>query len=286
MKVEIDKKSGFCFGVLNAIKKAENELESEGTLYCLGYIVHNQEEVQRLAGKGMKTITRKEFFTMKNCRVLIRAHGEPPETYAYAEANKIRLIDATCPVVSSIQKKIRKSFDQLNDNDGQLLIYGKPGHAEVEGLNGQTGYRAIIVESTADLDKVDFDKPIALYSQTTKPLEGFSELADAIIERAGENVPVEIKDTICRHVSNRVPHIMQFAASFEVILFVTGKKSSNGALLFDVCHKANPQSYSISNTSEIDPTWFKGVSSVGICGATSTPQWLMEEVADFVSSMV
>jgi len=285
MKVVIDTKSGFCFGVVNAIKKAEDELASKGMLYCLGDIVHNNEEVQRLAGKGMKTISREEFFTMKNCRVLIRAHGEPPETYAYARENNIELIDATCPVVLSIQKKIKKSFEQQSEKNGQMVIYGKPGHAEVEGLNGQTGHRALVVQSTDDLEKIDFTRPISLYSQTTKPLEGFREIAEAIRSRAGENVPVEIRDTICRQVSNRAPHLSQFASSYDVVLFVAGKKSSNGAVLFDVCRKANPKSYAISNTSEINQDWFKGAETICICGATSTPQWLMEEVADFVSGL-
>jgi 4-hydroxy-3-methylbut-2-en-1-yl diphosphate reductase len=285
MKITIDKKSGFCFGVLNAIKKAEDELASEGTLYCLGDIVHNGAEVKRLNNRGMKTISREEFYTMKNCRVLIRAHGEPPETYNYARANNIELIDATCPIVLNIQKKIRSSCEKLSEVNGQLVIFGKPGHAEVEGLNGQTGHKAIVIQSKEEVDKIDFSRPVVLYSQTTKPLDEFREIADIISFRTRGNVPVDIKDTVCRQVSNRAPHLEKFAADHEVIVFVSGKKSSNGAVLFAACKKINARSYIVADTSEIEPEWFAGVESVGVCGATSTPQWLMEEVAGYIESI-
>jgi 4-hydroxy-3-methylbut-2-en-1-yl diphosphate reductase len=285
MKITIDKKSGFCFGVVNAIKKAEDELASEGTLYCLGDIVHNGAEVKRLNNRGMKTISREEFYTMKNCRVLIRAHGEPPETYNYARANNIELIDATCPIVLNIQKKIRSSCEKLSEVNGQLVIFGKPGHAEVEGLNGQTGHKAIVIQSIEEVDKIDFSRPVVLYSQTTKPLDEFREIADIISRRTRGKVPVDIKDTVCRQVSNRAPHLEKFAADHEVIVFVSGKKSSNGAVLFAACKKINARSYIVADTSEIEPEWFAGVESVGVCGATSTPQWLMEEVAAYIESI-
>jgi 4-hydroxy-3-methylbut-2-en-1-yl diphosphate reductase len=285
MKITIDKKSGFCFGVVNAIKKAEDELASEGTLYCLGDIVHNGAEVKRLNNRGMKTISREEFYTMKNCRVLIRAHGEPPETYNYARANNIELIDATCPIVLNIQKKIRSSCEKLSEVNGQLVIFGKPGHAEVEGLNGQTGHKAIVIQSKEEVDKIDFSRPVVLYSQTTKPLAEFKEIADIIKQRTAGNIPVDIKDTVCRQVSNRAPHLEKFAAEHEVIVFVSGKKSSNGAVLFAACKKINARSYIVADTSEIEPEWFAGVESVGVCGATSTPQWLMEEVAAYIESI-
>lgn len=286
MKIEIDNKSGFCFGVVNAIKKAEDALSAEETLYSLGDIVHNGAEVHRLAGKGMKTISREEFYQMKNCRVLIRAHGEPPETYAYAKENNIELIDATCPIVLAIQKKVRNTFKEQSINNGQLVIFGKPGHAEVVGLNGQTGNKAIIISNKEDLNKIDFNLPVTLYSQTTKPLPEFREIADLILERAGGRIPVEIKDTVCRQVSGRAPHLEKFAARHDVVIFVSGKKSSNGAVLFAVCKKVNRRSHMVADSSEIQKEWFLGAESAGICGATSTPQWLMEEVASHIESIV
>lgn len=285
MKITIDKKSGFCFGVVNAIKKAEDELATEGVLFCLGDIVHNGAEVQRLGKIGMKTISREEYFTLKNCRVLIRAHGEPPETYNYAKNNNIELIDATCPIVLNIQKKIRSSCDKLSEVDGQLVIFGKPGHAEVEGLNGQSGHKAIIIQSKEEINKIDFDKPVVLYSQTTKPLDEFREIADIISRKTASKTPVEINDTVCRQVSNRAPHLEKFAAEHDIIVFVSGKKSSNGAVLYAACKRINPRSYLIADPSEIQPEWFSGIETVGICGATSTPQWLMEEVASHLERL-
>ena len=285
MIVEIDKKSGFCFGVVNAIGKAEEGLTFQETLYCLGDIVHNTAEVERLSSKGMITITHEQYFTMKNCRVLIRAHGEPPETYAYARENNIELIDGTCPIVTNLQKKIKTSFEKLRENNGQLVIFGKPGHAEVAGLNGQTGNRAIIIQSKEELGKIDFSRPVSLYSQTTKPLDEFREIASLIRERAASDVSVEIRDTVCRQVSNRAPHLTQFAVSYEVVVFVAGRKSSNGAVLFAVCKAANPRTHFVSAPEELDKSWFDGASTVGICGATSTPPWQMELVAAHISAM-
>ena len=286
MIIEIDKKSGFCFGVVKAITKAENELNESETLYCLGDIVHNGEEVGRLANKGMVTISREEFFTLSNCRVLIRAHGEPPETYRYATENNIELVDATCPIVVQLQKKIRTSFDQQQLQNGQVVIFGKPGHAEVIGLNGQTGNQAIIISSLDEVDKIDFTRPISLYSQTTKPLSEFRMLAELIKLRAGDRVPVEIRDTVCRQVSNRGPHLREFANRFDLVIFVAGRKSSNGQALFGDVIDSNPNSHFVAHPGELDQSWFQGVNTIGICGATSTPMWLMEQIADAIQKGV
>lgn len=282
MRIEIDKKSGFCFGVINAVRAAEGELHTTPHLYCLGDIVHNNEEVQRLEKLGMKTISREEFFSMKNCKVLIRAHGEPPETYEYARQNNIELIDATCPVVITLQERVKNSYMATKPVDGQIVIYGKNGHAEIIGLNGQTHHSAIIIEKKDDLEKIDFSKPISFYSQTTKRVEDFHELAGMIKSKALPDVKVEIKDTICRQVSNRVPHLKKFAPQFDLILFVAGKKSSNGQYLYTICKESNPNTQMISSVKELDNQWFKNINSVGICGATSTPNWVMEEIADWI----
>lgn len=282
MIVEIDRRSGFCFGVINAIKAAEDELQIESQLYCLGDIVHNGMEVERLEKMGLKSITKEEYFTLKNCRVLIRAHGEPPETYQYAEENNIKLIDATCPVVLTLQEKVKSSYQNNIDQSGQVVIFGKKGHAEVIGLNGQTKHNAIIIEGLADVDKIDMNRPVSLYSQTTKRIEDFHEIASQVKSKIKPGVPVVIKDTICRQVSNRVPNLKKFAAQYDIILFVAGRKSSNGKYLYTICKEVNNDAHMISNISEIKKDWFEGVKSVGICGATSTPNWLMEEVANWV----
>jgi len=283
MRVEIDRRSGFCFGVIKAIKSAENELENTARLYSLGDIVHNGEEVHRLEKLGLKSISKEEYFTLKDCKVLIRAHGEPPETYEYAEKNDIELIDATCPVVLTLQEKVKDSYSKNLANNGQVVIFGKKGHAEIIGLNGQTNHNAIVVENVADVEKIDTTRPVSLYSQTTKRIENFHEIASQIKSRMEPGVPVEIKDTICRQVSNRVPHLKVFVKNYDMILFVAGEKSSNGQYLFSVCHEENPRSHQISRTEDIRNEWFEGVESVGICGATSTPNWLMEEVAGWIT---
>ena len=282
MKVEIDRRSGFCFGVVNAVKSAEEELGKAKTLYSLGDIVHNEKEVERLENMGLNSITREKFFTLKDCKVLIRAHGEPPETYEYAEENNIELIDATCPIVTTLQEKVKRSYVSQVDKQGQVVIYGKKGHAEIDGLNGQTNNNAIVIESIAELDKVDMSKPVSLYSQTTKRIEDFYAIAENVKNNIHPGVPLEIKDTICRQVSNRVPNLKKFATSYDMILFVAGKKSSNGKYLYTICKEENPKSHFISEISEIDKKWFEGVESVGICGATSTPNWLMEDVQKWI----
>ncbi|HOO83818.1 MAG TPA: 4-hydroxy-3-methylbut-2-enyl diphosphate reductase [Prolixibacteraceae bacterium] len=276
MHIEIDNKSGFCFGVQRAIAKAEELIENGETITCLGEMVHNHEEVERLEKLGMKTIEIEQLSQQNNQTILIRSHGEPPSTYQNLNKNNNKIIDATCPVVLKLQQRIKNSFEQIQKTNGQLLIYGKKGHAEVIGLNGQTGNKAIIVSSVDDLKQIDFSRPIEMYSQTTMPLSGFNIIKEAINKQALNKVTYH--DTICRQVANRVPHISEFAKKFDIILFVSGKKSSNGKLLFDECKKNNPRSYFISSASELDSSWFRDAKSIGICGATSTPQWLMEQV--------
>ncbi len=278
MQVEIDNDSGFCFGVVTAIKKAEEELEKSGTLYCLGDIVHNSDEVQRLSEKGLKIITHEEMAHLKGVKVLLRAHGEPPSTYGLAQSNNIDIIDATCPVVLRLQQRIKQSFDADDAERPQIVIYGKKGHAEVNGLVGQTAGQAIVIENIAELDKVDFNRPIALYSQTTKSLTGFQEVIDEIKRRMAPGIKFESFDTICRQVANRVEKLQRFAEHHDVILFVAGNKSSNGKVLYANCLEVNPRTHLIANASEIKPEWLADAESIGICGATSTPRWLMEEV--------
>ncbi len=284
MKVEIDRRSGFCFGVIKAIKSAESELQDAPQLYCLGDIVHNGEEVKRLEKMGLKSISKKEYFKLKDCKVLIRAHGEPPETYEHAEKNNIELIDATCPVVITLQERVRGSYLTNKSNNGQIVIYGKNGHAEIIGLSGQTDYSAIVLENKDDIKKIDPTRPVSLYSQTTKRIEEFYEIAEAVKEHVNPGLRVDIKDTICRQVSNRVPHLKKFSQNYDMILLVAGEKSSNGRYLFSVCKEENPNSHLIARTEDIQKEWFKGVNSVGICGATSTPNWLMEEVQEWITS--
>ena len=283
--IEIDKDSGFCFGVTAAIGKAEEQLASDGTLYCLGDIVHNSYEVERLQAKGLRTITHEQLATLHDVKVLLRAHGEPPSTYELARRNNIHIIDATCPVVLKLQERIKSACDRT-DRQPQIVIYGKLGHAEVNGLVGQTGGRAIVVEDIAGLDKIDFSRDIALYSQTTKSLEGFRTIIEEIKRRKSPEANFESFDTICRRVSNRVEHLKQFAADHEVILFVAGSKSSNGKILFNHCLDVNPQTYLVSNASHLQADWLKGTETIGICGATSTPRWLMEQVRDRAAKMI
>ena len=280
MVIEIDNNSGFCFGVVEAIHKAEETLLKNRKLYCLGDIVHNNAEIDRLSRIGLITINHDEFFSMKNATVLLRAHGEPPSTYEYAKDNNIQLVDATCPVVLRLQQRILKGYQSEESRDYQIIIYGKRGHAEVNGLVGQTNGEAIVIEGLDDFEKIDFNKPIELYSQTTKDLEGFHHIAEELKNRA-KNV-VKIHDTICRQVSHRIPAIHKFSSRFDLIIFVSGKKSSNGQMLFDICKSVNPNSKFISLIEEIDLNWIKNISSVGICGATSTPKNLLEQVAGYI----
>ena len=278
-KVEIDEGSGFCFGVVTAINKAEEELTKGGTLYCLGDIVHNSREVERLKALGLITINHEELKTLRNVKVLLRAHGEPPETYAIAQRNNIERIDATCPVVLRLQKRIKQEYATHTNEEKQIVIYGKNGHAEVLGLVGQTDGKAIVIEKTEEAKELNLNKSIRLYSQTTKSLDGFRDIVSYIQEHIAEGVTFESYDTICRQVANRIPNIRKFAASHDLIFFVSGKKSSNGKMLFSECLKVNTNSYLIDSAEEIDDTLLSTAQSIGICGATSTPKWLMEEVS-------
>ncbi len=273
MLIEIDEGSGFCFGVTTAIKKAEEVLASHGNLYCLGDIVHNGREVERLKKLGLLTVNHHDLEQMHDSTVLLRAHGEPPQTYAVAKSHNISVIDATCPVVLNLQKRIRKAYEE----GGQIVIYGKNGHAEVVGLVGQTDGSAVVIESLEDAKRLDFGHDIQLFSQTTKSLEGFREIVEYIGENMKDGARFSYFDTICRQVANRMPNIRKFAARHDVILFVCGKKSSNGKVLYNQCLTVNPRTYMVDDPSEIDFSWFDGVKSVGICGATSTPKWLMED---------
>lgn len=278
MIIEIDQNSGFCFGVVNAIEKAEETLAKDKTLYCIGDIVHNNIEVDRLKDQGLKTINHDEFGKLSNAKVLFRAHGEPPLSYSKAKENNIEIIDASCPVVLNLQKRIKKTYLELKKKKGQILIYGKKGHAEVNGLVGQTEGEAIVIEFIEDLKEVDFEKPITLFSQTTKTISGFKEITDVLKLKCQNEL--NINDTICRKVSNRMPNIREFAKKHDVIIFVSGMKSSNGKLLFDVCKQENSQSYFVSHPDEVEMTWFTEAKSVGISGATSTPSWLMEQILE------
>lgn len=290
MNIEIDKNSGYCFGVEFAIEMAEDEMKDSGSLYCLGDIVHNGMEVERLAAKGLKIIDRSEMENIHDAKVLIRAHGEPPETYKLALENNIELIDASCPVVLKLQNRVKNAFDGMEKVEGQLVIYGKPGHAEVIGLTGQTQDKAIIVMEDEDLDQIDFSKPVTLFSQTTKSTKGFYRIKGLIEDRIkaakGELEILDFKanDSICRQVSNREPSMEKFSQKHDVILFVSGKKSSNGKALYGVCKRFNERSYFIENEKEIDLSWIKPTDSIGICGATSTPMWLMERVEKHIQN--
>lgn len=283
--VEIDSGSGFCFGVTTAIRKAEEELAKGGVLYCLGDIVHNNREVERLEKMGLVTINHEQLKQLHNVKVLLRAHGEPPETYELAQRNNIEIIDATCPVVLRLQKKIKQEYLLADDAKKQIVIYGKNGHAEVLGLVGQTAGKAIVIEKLEEAKQLDFNRSIRLYSQTTKSLEEFGRIVEYIQQHISPSVSFEYSDTICRQVANRIANIRQFAASHELVLFVSGKKSSNGKVLFNECLSVNPNTHLIDNASEVDSTLLEGVSSIGICGATSTPKWLMEEVEQAIKKI-
>ncbi|HNR20487.1 MAG TPA: 4-hydroxy-3-methylbut-2-enyl diphosphate reductase [Bacteroidia bacterium] len=289
MKVTIDPGSGFCFGVVYAIQMAEEELDRTGNLFCLGDIVHNNMEVERLRTKGLKIINHDDLKSLKNCKVLIRAHGEPPSTYQFAIENNIELIDASCPVVLKLQNRVRNSFDDIED-DGQIVIYGEQGHAEVNGLVGQTNGKAIVVKTEEDLTQIDFSKPVHFFSQTTKSTIGFEKMEqmiqEGIVKQKGslEEGDFNSNDTLCRQVSNREPHLKKFSANYDVIVFVSGKKSSNGKALYNTCKTVNEKSYFISSPDELEPAWFNNIETVGIAGATSTPLWLMEQVQEKIIS--
>lgn len=285
VKVTVDQGSGFCFGVVYAIEMAEDELKRSGSLYCLGDIVHNNMEIERLQKSGLVIINHDDLKRLHNCKVLIRAHGEPPSTYRIAVENNIELIDASCPVVLKLQNRIKDSFDDVEYENAQLVIYGQEGHAEVNGLVGQTKGKALVVMKEEDLEAIDFSRPVYLFSQTTKSTSGFENMRklieQKIIKHKGslEEGDLISNDTLCRQVSNREPHLRRFAAAHDAIVFVSGKKSSNGKVLFSVCKEVNPRSYFISSVDEVDPLWLENISTLGVCGATSTPMWLMEEVA-------
>jgi len=278
MNIEIDEGSGFCFGVTRAIGKAEEVLKSSSkTLYCLGDIVHNSMECNRLQQLGLVTIGHGEYDNLHNASVLLRAHGEPPQTYDKARENNIEIIDATCPVVLHLQERIKKEYDSDPEHKKQIVIFGKNGHAEVLGLVGQTEGNAIVIENLSDVEHLDFDRDIYLYSQTTKPLDEFQQIVTYIQQHINPAAAFKYYDTICRQVANRMPHIREFASHHDAVLFVCGKKSSNGRVLFKECLRVNPQSYMIDSANEIDSRWLVDCKSIGICGATSTPKWLMEE---------
>jgi 4-hydroxy-3-methylbut-2-enyl diphosphate reductase len=292
MKISIDRNSGYCFGVEYAIHMAENELSSSGKLFCLGDIVHNRMEVERLSAMGLEVIDKEKLKTLRDCKVLIRAHGEPPETYRIAQENNIDLIDASCPVVLKLQNRVKHEFDKVQQKGGQMIIYGQQGHAEVIGLNGQIGNQATIVSSLEELEKLSIDGPVTLFSQTTKSTAGFRKIKEKIEEKllvsnSREEIAeiFDANDSICRQVSNREPQLLEFAAEYDAVLFVSGKKSSNGKALFAVCQGRNPRSYFIENETEIETDWLRDVETVGICGATSTPFWLMQKVADKVAEL-
>lgn len=278
VNIEIDSGSGFCFGVTTAIRKAEEELAKGNTLYCLGDIVHNGQECERLKEMGLITINHEEFARLHDVKVLLRAHGEPPETYELAKKNHIEIIDATCPVVLRLQQRIKHEFDNTADSiNKQIVIYGKNGHAEVLGLVGQTRGQAIVIENLSEVNRLDFKKDIRLYSQTTKSLDEFRQIVAYIKEHISPEASFEYYDTICRQVANRMPNIRTFASNHDLIFFVCGRKSSNGKILFQECKKVNPNTFLIDQPEEIDRKVLSEATSIGICGATSTPKWLMEE---------
>ncbi len=283
LQVEIDSGSGFCFGVTTAIRKAEEELAAGNALYCLGDIVHNGMECERLRRMQLVTINHDDLRRLHNVKVLLRAHGEPPETYELARKNNIEIIDATCPVVLQLQRRIKKQYDA--NPQGQIVIFGKNGHAEVLGLVGQTQSKAIVIENYEDVKRLDFSRDIYLYSQTTKSLDEFHRIIDYIQSHISPTATFRSFDTICRQVANRMPNISSFASRHDLILFVCGRKSSNGKVLFNECLRVNPNSHLIEGPDEIAPSWLANVKTVGICGATSTPKWLMEKCRDAIAHL-
>ena len=285
MYIEIDDKSGFCFGVVRAITEAERALGGGATVYSLGDIVHNRIEVQRLERLGLRTVTHADMPRLAGCRLFIRAHGEPPTTYAAARELGIEVIDATCPVVARLQRRVIQAHERMRPTGGQVVILGKRGHAEVVGLTGQVPDPTIVIEGAEDLPSIDFSRPVYFLSQTTQSIALFEELGAEMRRRAADPDGVCIDDTICRQVSNREQHLTEFSKRFDAVIFVCGRKSSNGKVLSEVCRRANPRTYVVEEAAEIEPGWFEGVASVGICGATSTPKWLMQEVADRIGGL-
>jgi len=291
MVVEIDKQSGFCFGVQNAVEIAEKALLNGEKVFSLGPIVHNDKEVERLSTLGLASIDHDEFMKLKNCKVLIRAHGEPPETYITAEKNNITIIEATCPIVKRLQSKIKDTWLKTKKGNGQVVIFGKPGHAEVVGLLGQTKNEGILVSNADDFKKIDVTRPVYLFSQTTMSVKEYSNLTDILRSKMKENGISDtennliINNTICGQVSNREPHLKVFARKHDTIIFVSGRESSNGKMLYSVCKSINPDTHFVSSAQEIENAWFEGKKSVGICGATSTPKWLIENIRDIISNI-
>jgi 4-hydroxy-3-methylbut-2-en-1-yl diphosphate reductase len=291
MEVDIDKRSGFCFGVRNAVEIAEKALLRGEKVFSLGPIVHNDKEVERLSSLGLVSINHEQFAKLKNCNVLIRAHGEPPETYQIADENNIRIIEATCPIVKKLHSKIRETWLRTKKDKGQVVIFGKPGHAEVVGLLGQTNNEGILISSTEDLSKIDVTRPVYLFSQTTMGVSEYNHIKELIFNNMKERGTIdpirhfEVNNTICGQVSNREPHLKAFARKHDTIIFVSGKESSNGKMLYSVCKSVNPDTHFVSSPEEIEKSWFINKQSVGICGATSTPKWLIEEILDYVSNI-
>ena len=291
MVVEIDKQSGFCFGVQNAVEIAEKALLKGERVFSLGPIVHNDKEVDRLSSLGLASIDREQFRDLKNCKVLIRAHGEPPETYDIAEKNNITIIEATCPIVKRLQSKIRETWIRTREGNGQVVIFGKPGHAEVVGLLGQINNEGILISGDEDFSKIDISKPVYLFAQTTMSVKEYSNLADILRKMLEENGIADpgknliVNKTICGQVSNREPHLKVFAKKHDTIIFVSGRESSNGKILYSVCKNVNPDTHFVSSHEELDKSWFIDKNSVGICGATSTPKWLIENIRDIISNI-
>lgn len=289
LKIDIDTHSGFCYGVVRAIEQAEKYLGEHRELHSLGSIVHNNIEISRLKEKGLKTINYDQMSTMKDSVVFIRAHGEPPSSYKIAKENNLKIIDCTCPVVLKLQERVKKNYRELKQIDGQLLIFGKNGHAEVNGLIGQVDGDAIIIEKQADIESIDFRRPIYIFSQTTKDPEQYKNLCSAIRERiVSVGGPIEkfrAFNTTCGQVSSRHPHLKEFSKNHSVIIFVSGKESSNGKILYEVCLAENPRSYKIENMNEIEASWFRDGDTVGVCGATSTPKWLLEKAAGHIREL-
>lgn len=285
MRITIDDNSGFCFGVVRAIGEAEAALERLGEVCSLGDIVHNRVEVQRLETLGLRTVTHEDIASLGSATLLIRAHGEPPRTYRAAQECGVRIIDATCPVVARLQRRVREAYDRMRAVDGRVVLLGKRGHAEVVGLTGQVDDDVTVVESASDLELIDYSRPIYFLSQTTQSIDLFNALGAEIMRRAERPDSVTLDDTICRRVAGREQSLVEFSRSVDVVLFVSGRKSSNGRVLCDVCRRANEHCYMVEEASELQPQWFDGAQSVGICGATSTPRWLMEQVAEALNIM-